>query len=125
MKFGLSAGKLTACSCIAVQCHQGLRPRTDGNIYSQRYDQKQYLPLPVSRNFYENQSNCGRRKVMKKENENATKLAKGVATLRKSGLTVTDETKKGGSIGITGVHDHFKNGKVPSSLRPPSRSRSR
>ena len=42
---------------------------------------------------------------MKKENEKSTKLAKAVATLRKSGLTVTDETKKGGSIGISGVRD--------------------
>jgi hypothetical protein len=42
---------------------------------------------------------------VKKENESAKKMAKAIATLRKSGLKVTDETQKGGSIGITGVHD--------------------
>jgi hypothetical protein len=49
---------------------------------------------------------------MKKQNESVTKLGKAIATLRKFGLTVTDETKKGGSIGIAGVRDHFKNGEV-------------
>ena len=42
---------------------------------------------------------------MKKENEGAIKMAKAIATMRESGLKVTDETQKGGSIGITGVHD--------------------
>jgi hypothetical protein len=42
---------------------------------------------------------------VKKEDESATKMAKAIATMRKSGLKVTDETQKGGSIGITGVHD--------------------
>ena len=47
-----------------------------------------------------------------RKNESVTKLAQAIARLRKSGLTVTDETKKGGSIGIAGVRDHFKNGEV-------------
>jgi phage terminase Nu1 subunit (DNA packaging protein) len=41
---------------------------------------------------------------VKKENESATKMAEAIATMRESGLNVTDETQKGGSIGITGVH---------------------
>jgi hypothetical protein len=49
---------------------------------------------------------------MKKQRENATKLAQAIATLRKLGLTVTDETKKDGSIGIAGVHDQFKNSEI-------------
>jgi hypothetical protein len=42
---------------------------------------------------------------VKKEIESAIKMAKAIATMRESGLEVTDETLKGGSIGITGVHD--------------------
>jgi hypothetical protein len=45
---------------------------------------------------------------VKKKNESATKMAKAIATMRESGLKVTDETQKGGSIGITGVHDRRK-----------------
>jgi hypothetical protein len=46
--------------------------------------------------------------MMNKQRKNATKLAQAIASLRKSGLSVTDETKKGGSIGITGVRDQRK-----------------
>lgn len=40
-----------------------------------------------------------------KNNESVTKLAQAIAELRKSGLTVTDETLNGGSMGIAGVRD--------------------
>ena len=57
-----------------------------------------------------------------RKNESVTKLAQAIAALRKSGLTVADETKKGGSIGIAGVHDHFKNeevtGVIPTERLP-------
>jgi hypothetical protein len=57
---------------------------------------------------------------MKKQRKNATKLAQAIASLRKSGLTVTDETKKGGSIGISGVRDHSKNGEVMGAITTES-----
>jgi hypothetical protein len=47
-----------------------------------------------------------------KNNESVTKLAQAIAKLRKSGLMVTDETARGGSIGITGVRDRSKDGEV-------------
>jgi hypothetical protein len=72
----------------------------------QRYDQDRLLQAPFRWTFLREQEQAEAEEIyVKKENESATKMAKAIATLRKSGLKVTDETQKGGSIGITGVHD--------------------
>jgi hypothetical protein len=54
--------------------------------------------------------------MMKKQCKNATKLAQAIARLRKLGLTVIDETKKGGSIGIAGVRDQSKKGGITGTI---------
>ena len=41
---------------------------------------------------------------MTKKTENATKFAQAIEKMRAAGLTVTDKTRKGSMIGITGVH---------------------
>jgi hypothetical protein len=68
----------------------------------------QYLSI---RHFgkHENRLGWG---ICMKNNESVTKLAQAIARLRKFGLTVTDETPKGGSIGIAGVRDRSKEGEV-------------
>jgi hypothetical protein len=42
---------------------------------------------------------------MKKKTETETKFAQAIAKMRASGLKVTDTTKEGGVMGITGVHN--------------------
>lgn len=41
---------------------------------------------------------------MTKKTENATKFAQVIEKMRAAGLTVTDATKEGSMIGISGVH---------------------
>jgi hypothetical protein len=46
---------------------------------------------------------------VKEKTESATKYAQAIARMRASGLTVTDTTKEGGCMGITGVHTPMGN----------------
>jgi hypothetical protein len=43
---------------------------------------------------------------VKQKKEHATRFDQAIAKMRASGLSVTDKTKKGALIGISGVHKH-------------------
>ena len=51
-----------------------------------------------------------------RKDESVTKLSQAIARLRKAGLTVTDETQNGGSIGISGVHDRTGKGELTGTI---------